>query len=112
MPEAIASKQPSVADTILQQLGGNRFVAMTGAKSFIGEDDSLSMKLPTNITKGRASHCRVTLEQSDTYKIETLKIGKTKDYDAAVVVVGIEDQIYNDQLQAAFTRLTGLDTHL
>jgi hypothetical protein len=31
----------TVANTILEQLGGGRFIAMTGAKSFVGGEDSL-----------------------------------------------------------------------
>lgn len=107
-----AQRQPTAADIILAQLGGRRFIVMTGAKDFAGNNSMLSMRLPTNMTKGRASHCRITLEPTDTYKLETLKIGRSADFDKAVVVVDSVDGIYVDQLQATFTRLTGLDTHL
>jgi hypothetical protein len=35
----------TVSQTILSELGGNRFIAMTGSKNFVGSDDALSFKL-------------------------------------------------------------------
>jgi hypothetical protein len=37
----------TVARTILDQLGGARFVAMTGAREFVGSADSLTFKVST-----------------------------------------------------------------
>ena len=34
-----------VAETILSQLGGNRFRVMTGAKNFAATDNSLRMRI-------------------------------------------------------------------
>jgi len=38
----------TVAKTIFEQLGGEHFVAMTGAKDFVGTEDSLTFKVGSN----------------------------------------------------------------
>jgi len=49
----------SIAETILGQLGGTKFVAMTGSKNFVGGKDFLSMKLAGNKLKTfSATSCR------------------------------------------------------
>ena len=40
-----------VADIILEQLGGNKFVVMTGASHFVSDGNTLRMQLPRNISK-------------------------------------------------------------
>ena len=36
----------TIANTILEQLGGNKFIAMTGAKNFLSNGSTLRMTLP------------------------------------------------------------------
>lgn len=95
----------SVARTILDQLGGSRFLMMTGAKNLIGISNGLSFKVGRN-AKG-VSHVRVTLTDADDYDVEFLacRAGdiKTKSHCAGV---------YSDNLQSIFTAHTGLDTRL
>lgn len=43
----------SVANTILNQLGGNKFIAMTGSKNFIDCTTALSMHLTSNKLKAK-----------------------------------------------------------
>ena len=38
----------TIATTILQQLGGSRFIAMTGAKNLVAEENALIFRLPEN----------------------------------------------------------------
>jgi hypothetical protein len=65
----------SVAETILQQLGGRaRLSIMTGAKNFVGDHNSLSFMLPQNMTKDRINVVRVTLTPEDLYEIEYLRV--------------------------------------
>lgn len=96
-----------VAQTILQQLGGRRFIVMTGAKNFTGGEQTLSFKVPSNTTKGRISHVRITLNACDLYDVEYLSIRGT-----TIKTVSTDEGIYCDRLQAAFTETTGLHTHL
>lgn len=94
-----------VANTILQQLGGGKFIAMTGSSNFLGSADALTMKLARNTSGG--THMRITLAPSDTYTIEVLKFRKH-----VCSTVRTLDNVYFDQLQPIFTDLTGLHTRL
>ena len=98
-----------VAETILDQLGGNRFVAMTGAKNFVyGDKDGvpyLSMKLP------RGKHMTIKLDPSDTYTMELAKIS-TRNFTFKKTVIEESSHVYCDMLQNEFTRMTGLYTYL
>lgn len=44
----------TVAKTILEQLGGSRFLALTGSRNLVGDDTSLTMRLARN-KSGRTS---------------------------------------------------------
>lgn len=94
-----------IAKTILAQLGGNRFVAMTGAKNLIALPEGLSFKIGRN-SKG-VSHVRVTLTPADDYTVEFLacRAGTIKTKAKAAGV-------YCDNLQSIFTANTGLYTSL
>ena len=97
-----------VAQTILQQLGGGRFLTMTGAKNLVGSENSLSMRINSvNADGRRVNVVSVTLDPSDTYTVTAsyLRAGKL------TTVASVSD-VYNDQLQETFTRLTGLYTSL
>ena len=68
----------SVAETILQQLGWNRFIAMTGAKDFVADTNSLRFKIPKNGSK--ANYCKITLEPTDLYTVEFIKFTPSRFY--------------------------------
>lgn len=97
----------TVAKTILQQLGGNRFVAMTGTKNFVGCDDALVMSLPRN--KSKANKLRIVLTPMDTYTMEFQKINMKK---MTVETVKTVENVYCDLLQDAFMTETGMYTSL
>ena len=40
-----------VAEKILEQLGGNQFVAMTGANHFVADGNTLRMTLPKSYSR-------------------------------------------------------------
>lgn len=94
-----------IAPTILAQLGGGRFLAMTGAKGLLGLPNGLAFQIGRNAT--RANRVRVTLDASDTYTITTSRYAKLN-----VTPVAKLEGVYAEDLQRAFTDLTGLDTHL
>lgn len=97
----------TVARTILAQLGGNRFLAMTGAKNLLAGDDHLFMTLPASMTKGRAGRMRITLADDDTYTIELMRMRSLE-----LIPVDRREGVTVDMLRAAFTDMTGLDTSL
>ena len=91
----------TVARTILDQLGGARFVAMTGAKDFVGSADGVTFKVGTN--PKRVSQVRVTLMPADVYAMTFFRIGKAPQ---------IESDVYCNMLEAVFSERTGLYTKL
>jgi hypothetical protein len=97
----------TVAKTILQQLGGRRFTAMTGASSFSGGERMLSFRLPARITKHRAWGMMVTLQADDLYTLELLRM---KDFE--VEKVDVRTDVFVENLRETFTDMTGLDTSL
>lgn len=98
----------TVSATILRQLGGNRFVAMTGAKNFVGSSDALSFALSGTMTRNRANRCRIVLDTSlDAYFVTFMRCRGVH-----AATVGQFNNVHADQLAAIFTRETGLDTHL
>lgn len=109
----MASTDNGVSATILQQLGGRKFIVMTGAKNFLGDDKSLMFSLPStrHFVKDGINKVRITLDPSDTYTIEFMKIGKRNGIPHVNTVKKTED-IYSDVLQEVFTRYTGLTTRL
>lgn len=99
----------TVATTILEQLGGRRFVAMTGARNLIGSADSLSFRLPgtPGFVNNGINVVRITLTPMDTYTVAYLRVrGGT------VRTVQQCEDIYAEDLQDCFSRETGLATHL
>ena len=93
----------TVSDTILKQLGGAaRLQAMIGVKQFTGNKDNLVVKW-TARSKNGANCVRVTLEPSDTYKVEFLSLRGTK-----ITPKGTTEGLYADDLIRHFERETGL----
>jgi ribosomal protein L21E len=92
---------------LLQQLGGNRFIAMTGAKNlaFDKVKNTLHMKIGRN-AKG-VNHLRIKLTGADLYDMEFLQVRAGN-----VKVKAKEKGVYNDQLQKMFTKHTGMYTSL
>jgi hypothetical protein len=98
----------TVSRTILEQLGGRRFLVMTGAKNLVGSADALTMRIASvNKDRKRVNVVSITLDPSDTYTVEAIFASRN-----TRTVVGTRSNVYCDGLQAVFTELTGLYTHL
>lgn len=97
------SQNTTVAQTILAQLGGNKFVAMTGAACF-ADGNTLVAKF-----KGskKANIMYVTLNDKDLYNV---KIAKFKGLD--VKTVDETTDASADMLKPLFEKATGLYTSL
>lgn len=100
-----------IAGTILAQLGGNKFIAMTGAKNFGTNGNDLAFSLP-RYAGLKINMVKITLNSMDTYDIDFLKIPPMSKCDKPIETIKRCTDIYNDQLQEVFTRYTGLDTYL
>jgi len=90
----------TIANTILIQLGGNRFIAMTGAKYFTCDNKSLSFQFPS---KTGANCCRITLNSMDTYDLEFKRVSGAK-----VTTIKTHEGIYDTILRDVFAEQTGL----
>ncbi|CTZ96181.1 hypothetical protein [Escherichia coli] len=92
-----------VATEILNQLGGNRFIAMTGAKNFAYFDEDgecgLSFRLPSKFAMNGINLVKIKLTFS-------------RVRGAMVKEVSTFDNVYCDQLECLFNEQTGLATRL
>lgn len=96
------------AAEILRQLGGARFIMMTGAKNLCSHPDergALSMRIGRNSKS--VNYVKVTLTQDDLYTMEFGYIRGHK-YKVRATIGGL----YFDRLQDTFQERTGLHTRL
>ena len=111
--------EKSVAEIILDQLGGNHFVVMTGCHHFAGDKDSLRMIIPRNASP--ANRLKIQLKADDTYRMEFRRYREEylytrngKCYLSKIVDKEVKtfDGVYFDQLQEVFSQVTGMYTSL
>ena len=96
------------AGTILQQLGGQRFAAVTGSKDFTSDDNALHMTLAKN--KSGANKLSVTLDADDTYTMCFFKYtASMKMIPECLSEIEIYQDVYYDHLQDIFEAVTGID---
>lgn len=102
----------TLADTIYSQLGGGKFMVMTGAKMFEGHRDGLSFKIGRNATS--TNHVTVKLnEGTDSYDMlfERVSLDR-KTYEVKRKTIAKKEGVYCDMLRDIFTDVTGLATSL
>lgn len=105
----------AVGMTILQQLGGNKFKAMTGAKDIMALSEGLGglrFSLPTGFSQinGKSTGINrvfIRLNGSDTYDVE---FGGARG--TSYIVRATTEDIYAENLREVFTRYTGLETSM
>lgn len=130
----------TLAQEILQQLGGHQFCVMTGAKNIVSIDNGLRLQFGRNASK--ANVLKVLLDGFDTYTVQFWNKGKDynyysilqryankglspEEYNAAVRTAEERAKkaaepkmlkeytgIYCDQLQEIFKEYTGMNTRL
>ena len=96
----------SVATTILNQLGGNKFRVMTGAKNFMDHGNALSMRIGRN--SSNSNYLKITLNDSDLYDVRFSKVTKVGEEKS----VREFNDVYNDMLVEIFESHTGMYTSL
>ena len=96
----------SEAKTLLQQLGGRRFMMMVGAKNLGRDNKGLHMKIGRNSKS--ISHVVINYNRGkDLYDMKFLRVRKGK-----VKVVNKVVGVYADQLNNTFEKNTGLYTRM
>lgn len=96
----------SVAQIIVDQLGGRRFVKMTGASKFGDTGNGVAFRIPANLTKNRINIVKVVLDANDTYTVKFMRMTTRE-----LKTVSQFSTIYCDQLAELFESETGLYTH-
>ncbi len=94
-----------IAETIFRQLGGNKFVAMTGARAVVKTERGLLINIPGR----KINSVVINLDANDTYSVS---FNKRTNYGIDIKQVASVHGVYADQLCAVFTEHTGLYTSL
>ena len=102
----------SQAKVLLKQLGGNKFIMMTGAKNFGLGPKGIGFKIGRNSKK--INYIRIDLDRGkDLYNIEFIRMARKKgEVSPTLKVVKKIKGVYADQLQKMFTKYTGMYTSL
>jgi hypothetical protein len=92
---------------LLQQLGGNKFIAMTGAKNLAVDKSKNELHMKIGRNSKSISHVIIKLTSADLYNMEFLSIrGSSRK------IKSKEKGVYADQLGKMFTKNTGLNVRL
>jgi hypothetical protein len=94
----------TTATTILEQLGGNKFIAMTGAKMFVDVGNGIVFKLP-KFEGVKINSVKIVLNSRDAYDVEFGNVRGTN-----YKVLSKSADVYADNLQMVFSNATGLLT--
>ena len=106
------AEQQQIATTILEQLGGRQFLAMTGSKDLVALDGTGGLKMKLTRNKSKAQYLFVTyMPARDLYTVEFKKV-RTTGGDFQVLTVAEFSGVEATQLQPIFTSTTGLYTKL
>ena len=92
----------SVAGTILQQIGGNRFAAMTGARQFAAGPDSIRFRIGGN--PRRVGIVVIRLNSKDLYDMMF--------YKSSGDLIDEAKDLFAEDMERVFTDKTGLYTRL
>lgn len=114
----MSSNGHTIATTMLEHIGGHKFIAMTGAKDFLHGEDHLQFRLPRGAAvRNKATNVRIELLAGDNgYKLTFYKVSrkldKTLGFKMPHVETISETEVIPENLREVFTRETGLDCTL
>jgi hypothetical protein len=100
-----AEKNRYIAETIIEQLGGGRFITMTGAKDLTILDRGVQLKINGRHPElgKKVNRVIVKLNFLDLYDVDYLYVREGK-----VTTIAKAEGIYNDMLMDSFEQNTGL----
>lgn len=96
-----------VANTILNQIGGRRFIMMTGAKDFVAGECGITFRIPARSARNGINKVRIVLMPDDTYEMQFIKYANMLDKRIATTT-----GVYCDMLEDIFEANTGLYTSM
>jgi len=113
------SNNKHIAETIIEQLGGNRFIAMTGSKDFVWDDKKLTLTFSlSGLAQKKGNRIQIEYDYNrDSYNLRLCKFLQPtlKRVMEKKNLWEVRDSVYDvyfDQLQDIFKQWTGLNTHL
>ena len=93
-------------ETILRQLGGNRFIAMTGAKN-LGTSTKKDLSFSIGRNAKKVTHVHIKLTSMDLYDVEFINMRGAK----RKVIKKVKG-VYGDMLPKIFKKYTGMNVRL
>jgi hypothetical protein len=105
--ESVVNEASLDPKQLLRQLGGNKFIAMTGAKNLAVDKSKNELHMKIGRNSKSISHVIIKLTSADLYNMEFLSIrGSSRK------IKSKEKGVYADQLGKMFTKNTGLNVRL
>ena len=113
------SNTPEIVEeayTILLQLGGRRFLAMTGADRLMAAGRTASnpnpwLRMDLRRNQAQVNRLKISLMPTDTYTVEFYH-QKLVDWVPVITNQQTFEMVYGEDLPTLFTSVTGYDTHL
>jgi hypothetical protein len=104
----IATNRPIQATdyTAIKALGGQKFIAMTNAKTFVADSKSITFRIGSGAKDG-INTVQITLTAMDEYEVTFFKIRGT-----SVKPVRKFQRVCVSNLKSVFTMTTGFETEL
>lgn len=97
-----------IAETILEQLGGNKFRVMTGAKDFVATGKGIRFRIPgKGFAKNGINIISIELNSMDTYDMSFSRFRGSN-----IKLIESLNDVYAEDLQSVFKECTGLSTSL
>lgn len=96
-----------IAQEILRQLGGHRFISMTGCREIMCLDSSIKMRLQPN--KSKANYLLIKLMPNDTYTMQFFRFISSS---FTIKIIEEITGVYSENLQDVFTDKTGFLTRM
>lgn len=113
------SAKPEIVEeayTILSQLGGRRFLVMTGADNLMAAGRTVSnpnpwLRMNLRPNQAQVNRLKITLMPTDTYTVEFYH-QELVDWEPVISNQQTFEMVYGEDLPTLFTSVTGYDTHL
>lgn len=105
--ESEVTENQMIAKVIAAQLGGGRFVVMTGANRMLAVERGLQFKLPSNFAKDGINCVEVKLNDRDLYDLSFKRIRGLN-----VTLVAEAENIDAEALRGVFAEATSLAVSL
>ena len=105
-----SDKFKEISGTILKQLGGNKFIAMTGAKNFYYDKYTTTFKIGRNSKS--VNTVRITLNAMDTYDVDFMRVSFGTKQGYREKIISSHKGIYAEDLREVFESSTEMYTSL